>query len=37
MNHELPQLDQISVASPCHVSWGYMQGDDRSRICGQMG
>lgn len=33
--HELPILDQISVASPCHVPWDEMQGDDRSRYCGQ--
>ena len=35
MNGELPQLDQISVASPCHESWGNMQGDERARFCGQ--
>jgi len=35
MNRELPQLDQISVASPCHESWGNMQGDERARVCGQ--
>ena len=35
MTHELPILDQISVASPCHVPWDQMQGDDRSRYCGQ--
>lgn len=32
--HELPILDQISVASPCHVPWDEMEGDDRSRYCG---
>lgn len=35
MNRELPQLDQISVASPCSVAWEQMHGDDRSRMCGQ--
>jgi len=28
-------LDRIQVASPCHVSWDEMQGDDRVRFCGQ--
>ncbi|HZZ79647.1 MAG TPA: hypothetical protein VFE62_14095 [Gemmataceae bacterium] len=28
-------LDQISVASPCHVSWDAMVGDDQARFCGQ--
>ena len=35
MNSELPQLDQISVASPCHESWENMDGDERARFCGQ--
>jgi hypothetical protein len=35
MNRELPQLDQISVASPCHEPWDHMQGDERARFCGQ--
>jgi hypothetical protein len=35
MNGELPQLDQISIASPCHEAWSNMQGDERSRLCGQ--
>src|SRR5262245_62045274 len=26
-------LDQITVASPCHVNWGAMTGDDRARFC----
>jgi hypothetical protein len=28
-------LDQVSVASPCKVSWDGMSGDDRVRFCGQ--
>ena len=28
-------LDQIDVAAPCRVSWDAMQGDDRTRHCGQ--
>lgn len=28
-------LDQITVASPCSADWNQMQGDDRSRYCGQ--
>jgi hypothetical protein len=28
-------LEQISVASPCTVSWDVMAGDDRARFCGQ--
>jgi hypothetical protein len=35
MNHELPQLDHISVASPCTADWEGMQGDDRARFCRQ--
>src|SRR5688572_18057112 len=33
MTKHLPLLDQISVASPCHVDWDQMSGDDRSRFC----
>ncbi|MGI8981778.1 MAG: hypothetical protein ACR2FY_21320 [Pirellulaceae bacterium] len=33
MNPSLPLLDQISVASPCTVSWDSMQGDERQRYC----
>ena len=29
----LPILDQVSVASPCHVAWESMHGDDRTRFC----
>jgi hypothetical protein len=35
MKAEFPQLDQISVASPCHEVWDNMQGDERARLCGQ--
>jgi hypothetical protein len=28
-------LDQVSVASPCKVSWDTMVGDDRIRYCDQ--
>lgn len=28
-------LDVIDVASPCHVAWESMQGDDRVRHCSQ--
>ena len=28
-------LSQIRIASPCTVSWDSMNGDDRSRFCGQ--
>jgi hypothetical protein len=34
MNHELPLLSQIHVASPCSASWDEMQGDDQVRYCG---
>jgi hypothetical protein len=33
MEKSLPILDQISVASPCHVNWDDMTGDDRARFC----
>jgi cytochrome c-type biogenesis protein CcmE len=33
----LPLLDRLQVASPCHVSWGAMQGDARVRFCGVCG
>ena len=33
MNHELPLLDQIHVASPCPASWDEMSGDDQVRFC----
>jgi hypothetical protein len=26
-------LKQVKVASPCHVAWSEMQGDDRTRYC----
>lgn len=28
-------LDRVLVATPCHVSWASMQGNDRLRYCGQ--
>jgi hypothetical protein len=28
-------LEQIQVASPCHVEWNAMTGDDKARFCGQ--
>lgn len=31
---ERKTLDQISVASPCTVSWAGMKGDDQVRSCG---
>jgi hypothetical protein len=31
----LPLLENVRVASPCHVSWDGMTGDDRVRFCGQ--
>ncbi len=27
------KLDQIRIASPCHVDWNLMTGDDRTRFC----
>jgi hypothetical protein len=33
MNHELPLLSQINVASPCSASWDEMTGDDQVRYC----
>jgi hypothetical protein len=34
MGTKIP-LEQISVASPCTVSWAAMAGDDQARFCGQ--
>lgn len=34
----LPTLDgreSLTIATPCHVPWGEMSGDDRSRFCGR--
>lgn len=28
-----PKLDLIQIASPCHVSWDEMSGDERQRHC----
>lgn len=33
MNHELPLLNQIDVASPCTASWEEMTGDNQVRFC----
>ncbi len=35
MSQALFELDQITIASPCQVSWEAMQGDERSRHCGE--
>ena len=35
MAHELPLLNQITIASPCTVPWETMHGDERSRFCHQ--
>ena len=35
MNKPAVSLDLIQIASPCHVSWDEMKGDDRTRFCGQ--
>jgi hypothetical protein len=32
-SHPLPLLDRVEVASPCHVAWDDMTGDDRARFC----
>ncbi len=28
-----PNLDNVSVAAPCHAKWSDMSGDDRARFC----
>jgi hypothetical protein len=33
MNLELPLLQRIDIASPCHASWEAMEGDERVRFC----
>jgi hypothetical protein len=33
MEKTLSTLDQLSVASPCHVAWDEMSGDERKRFC----
>jgi hypothetical protein len=33
MTHTLPTLDQVQIASPCHVSWDEMRGDEQVRFC----
>ncbi|MCA9279782.1 MAG: hypothetical protein H6815_09370 [Phycisphaeraceae bacterium] len=30
---QLPQLEDIRIASPCPMSWDEMAGDDRTRFC----
>lgn len=34
MRRALPVLDRVRIASPCHVGWDQMTGDDRRRFCG---
>ena len=33
MNHPLPLLEHIRVASPCSASWDSMEGDEKVRHC----
>lgn len=33
LQRRLTQLDSIRIASPCHVRWDSMSGDERSRFC----
>jgi hypothetical protein len=33
MTKSVVSLDLIQIASPCHVSWDEMKGDDRTRFC----
>jgi len=33
MAREVSLLDQVIIASPCHVPWTEMKGDDRVRFC----
>jgi hypothetical protein len=35
MNRTDRSLDLVQIASPCEADWNAMQGDDRSRYCGQ--
>jgi hypothetical protein len=35
MKAEKQLLPQVRIASPCPASWDGMEGDDRSRFCGQ--
>jgi hypothetical protein len=35
MNRADHSLDLVQIASPCQADWNAMQGDDRSRYCGQ--
>jgi len=35
MNKPTVSLDLVQVASPCHVPWNEMTGDERVRFCGQ--
>jgi len=32
---ELPLLDDVRIAAPCHAKWDDMAGDERVRFCGQ--
>jgi hypothetical protein len=31
----LPLLENIRIAAPCNVEWDSMQGDDKTRFCGE--
>ena len=33
MNSEPANLNNVSVAAPCHAKWSDMSGDDRARFC----
>lgn len=33
MSSTFPTLEQIRIASPCHVRWDQMSGDEKSRHC----
>ncbi len=35
MDHALPVLRQIRIASPCPTSWDSMSGNDRVRFCSE--
>ena len=33
MGRDISLLDSVRIASPCHVPWDSMRGDDRVRFC----
>lgn len=35
MSKSFSLVQQIRIASPCHVSWNQMEGDDKRRFCFQ--